>query len=36
MSVKLPNGNVMMIDCGSNPNTGFSPITKLGDYGDVI
>ena len=26
MSVKLPNGNVMMIDCGSNPDTNFSPI----------
>jgi len=26
MSIKLPNGNVMMIDCGSNPITDFSPI----------
>ena len=28
MSVKLPNGNVMMIDCGSNPNTNFSSINQ--------
>ena len=28
MSVKLPNGNVMMIDCGSNPTTNFSPINR--------
>lgn len=27
-SIKLPNGNVMMIDCASNPKTGFSPINR--------
>ena len=26
MSIKLPNGNVMMIDCASNPITDFSPL----------
>jgi len=25
-SIKLPNGNVMMLDCGSNPLTDFSPL----------
>lgn len=25
-SVRLPNGNVIMLDCGSNPETGFSPV----------
>ena len=25
-SVRLPNGNVIMLDCGSNPKTGFSPV----------
>ena len=26
MSVRLPNGSVIMLDCGSNPKTGFSPV----------
>jgi beta-lactamase superfamily II metal-dependent hydrolase len=30
--VKLPNGKVMMIDCGSNPLTGFSPILYTKQY----
>ena len=25
-SARLPNGNVLMLDCGSNPATGFSPV----------
>ena len=25
-SVRLPNGNVLMLDCGSNPATDFSPV----------
>ena len=25
-SVRLPNGNVIMLDCGSDPATGFSPV----------
>jgi beta-lactamase superfamily II metal-dependent hydrolase len=25
-SIKLPNGKVIMIDCSSNPETGFSPV----------
>jgi len=27
-SIKLPNGNIMMIDCASNPLTDFSPIKR--------
>ena len=27
-SIKLPNGNIMMIDCASNPLTNFSPILR--------
>ena len=37
MSVKLPNGNVMMIDCGSNPDTNFSPINHTKRlWGDAL
>ena len=25
-SARLPNGTVLMLDCGSNPSTGFSPV----------
>ena len=25
-SARLPNGNVLMLDCGSNPDTDFSPV----------
>lgn len=27
-SVRLPNGSVLMLDCGSNPQTGFSPVRE--------
>ena len=27
-SVRLPNGHVIMLDCGSNPETGFSPVLE--------
>ena len=27
-SVRLPNGNVIMLDCGSDPEAGFSPVLE--------
>ena len=28
ISARAPNGNVLMLDCAANPNTGFSPICQ--------
>lgn len=33
-SIKLPNDDIMMIDCASNPITGFSPILRTKELWD--
>ena len=35
VSIKLPNGKILMLDCGSNPITDFSPIKRTRDKWNV-